>query len=157
VFFKILNSLYLYPLKKQALSKFTLDVEYDFDFVLLGISCHEKDYRISWALRDKLHFDLCRGEDLVISSKRPGESGAYAVYEGLNEDNDSSIYLVANRSDSSFLIPEQKACDYFLIARGAYDHDNKGELLLKIREIPFVLTAFSIDPQGLRSRQNLIF
>ncbi len=141
----------------QALSKFTLDVKYDFEFILLGISCHEKDYRISWALREKLEIDLCRGEDLNISSKKAGEAGSYAVFECLNEDNDSAIFLVSNRCDSSFLIPEQRSCDYFLVARGGYDEENKEEMLQKIREIPFVLTAFSIDPSSLRSRQNLIF
>ena len=139
------------------MSKFTLDVEYDFDFILLGISCHEKDYRISWAIREKLDIDLCRGEDVVIASKRPGESGSYAVFEYLNEDNDASIFLVANRADSSFLIPEQRSCDYFLVARGGYDEEHRNEILRKIREIPFVLTAFVIDPAGLKSRQNLIF
>ena len=139
------------------MSKFTLDVEYDFEFVLVGISCHEKDYRISWALREKLGVDLCRGEDLQINSKKPGESGAYAVFESFSEDNDSSIFLVANRSDSSFLVPELKTCDYFLIARGGYDKENGEQILLRIKEIPFVLTAFTIDPSGLKSRQNLIF
>jgi hypothetical protein len=140
-----------------ALTKFTLDIEYDFDFILLGISCHEKDYRISWALREKLRVDLCRGEDIVISSKKPGESGSYAVFEYLNEDNDSGMFLVANRSESSFLIPEQRSCDYFLIARGGFDQENEDEMLKRIREIPFVLTAFSIAPATLKSKQNLIF
>jgi hypothetical protein len=139
------------------LSKFTLDIEYDFDFILLGISCHEKDYRISWALREKLKIDLCRGEDIVISSRKAGESGAYAVFEFVNEDNDSGIFLVANRSESSFLIPEQRSCDYFLIAKGGYDKEHQEMLLVSIREIPFVLTVFPIDPDTLRSKQNLIF
>jgi hypothetical protein len=144
-------------LKKPVLSKFTLDITYDFDFILLGISCHEKDYRISWAIREKLEIDLCRGEDLNIASKKPGEAGAYAIYECFHEDNDSGIFLISNRSESSFLIPEQRSCDYFLIARGAYDVENKEEMIRRIREIPFVLTVFSIEPTSLRSRQNLIF
>jgi hypothetical protein len=144
-------------LKKQALSKFTLDIEYDFDFILLGISCHEKDYRISWALREKLGIDLCRGEDIVIASKKPNESGSYAVFEFLTEDSDSGIFLVANRCESSLLVPEQRSVDYFLIARGAYDQENQNTMLKQIREIPFVLTVFTIDPNSLKSRQNLIF
>jgi hypothetical protein len=139
------------------LSKFTLDVEYDFDFILLGISCHEKDYRISWAIREKLDVDLCRGEDVVISSKKPGESGSYAVFEYVQDENDSGIFLVANRSESSFLIPEQRACDYFLIARGGYDREDQDMLIARVKEIPFVLTVFSLDPNSLRSKQNLIF
>jgi hypothetical protein len=144
------------PMLKKQMSKFTLDIEYDFNFILIGISCHEKDYRISWALRERLAIDLCRGEDIVIASKKPGESGAYAVFEAINEENDSSIFLVSNRTDSSFLVPEQRSVDY-LIARGGYDAENQEEIVQQIRGIPFVLTAFAIDAESLKSRQNLIF
>jgi hypothetical protein len=44
-----------------------------------------------------------------------------------------------------------------MIARGGYDSENQEEIVQQIREIPFVLTAFAIDPKSLKSRQNLIF
>ena len=34
--------------------KYYLDDTYEYDFLLLGISCHERDYRVSWALNQKL-------------------------------------------------------------------------------------------------------
>jgi hypothetical protein len=143
--------------EKRILGKFTLDVAYDFDFILLGISCHEKDYRISWALREKLGIDLCRGEDIVISSKKGTQTDAFAVFEHFSEENESSIFLVSNRSGSALLVPEQRSADYFLIARGGYDQENKEEILLLIKDITFVLTAYAIDPATLKSKQNLIF
>ncbi len=139
------------------MSKFTLEVDYDFDFILIGISCHEKDYRISWAIREKLGIDLCRGEDIVISSKKGSKSDAYAVFEQISEENESGIFLVSNRSGSSLLVPEHRSADYFIIARGGYDEENKEEMLLGLRGISFVLTAFAIDPVSLKSKQNLIF
>ncbi len=139
------------------MSKFTLDVEYDFDFILVGISCHEKDYRISWALREKLNIDLCRGEDLVIHPRKSGSPEVYAVFEHFLEDNDSGFFMVSNRTESAFLIPEHKSFDYFLIVRGAYDSELKDDIVKRIREIPFVLAALYIDPKTLKSRQNLIF
>jgi hypothetical protein len=138
-------------------SKFTLDVEYDFDFILLGISCHEKDYRISWALREKLNIDLCRGEDLVINPRKNSPPEVYAVFEHVHEENDSGFFLVANRTETTFLIPEHKSFDYFLIVRGAYDAAYRDSMVKKIREIPFVLAVLSVVPQTLKSRQNLIF
>jgi hypothetical protein len=141
----------------NAVSKFTLDVAYDFDFILFGISCHEKDYRISWALREKLEIDLCRGEDLVINPRKTATPEVYAVFEHFHDDNDSGYFLVSNRCESAFLIPEQKSFDYFLIIRGAYDTEFKEQILKQIREIPFVLAVVSINPQTLKSKQNLIF
>ncbi|MFI5148523.1 MAG: IPExxxVDY family protein [Bacteroidia bacterium] len=139
------------------MSKFTLDVEYDFDFILFGISCHEKDYRISWALREKLDIDLCRGEDLVINPRKAGTPEVYAVFEHFHDDNDSGFFLVSNRCETGFLIPEHKSFDYFLIVRGAYDSDYKENILKRVREIPFILAVHSINPATLKSRQNLIF
>jgi len=51
------------------LGKHTLKIEYDFDFVLIGISSHEKDYRICWALNNVLGLDLTKKNSLEIKSK----------------------------------------------------------------------------------------
>ena len=139
------------------MSKVTLDVAYDFDFILLGISCHEKDYRLSWALREKLNIDLCRGEDLIIQPRKSSKQEVYAVFEHIHEENDLGIFLVANRFESFYLIPEHKSFDYFLIARGGYDAEFGEEMQKRIREIPFVLAVIAVNPQTLKSKQNLIF
>ena len=44
--------------------KLTLEIENEFDFSLLGISCHAKDYRISWALNNSLNIKLKKEDDI---------------------------------------------------------------------------------------------
>ena len=38
--------------------KYTLLEEYDYDFTLIGISCHAKDYRICWSINQRFGYDF---------------------------------------------------------------------------------------------------
>jgi hypothetical protein len=49
------------------------------------------------------------------------------------------------------------AADYFMLVHGPYDNENNAMFMQKIRNIPFVLTTFSINPDQLKSKQNLVF
>ena len=40
----------------------TLSFEYDYDFQLIGLYCHVKDYRLAWALNKRFEFDFVKQE-----------------------------------------------------------------------------------------------
>ena len=52
------------------MSKFTLNIEEDYDFSLIGISCHAKDYKLCFEFNKLLEVDFIRTEDLDIDSKK---------------------------------------------------------------------------------------
>ena len=52
------------------MKKHLLEIEYDYDFVLIGISSHEKDYRVCWALNNKLGLELVKTEPFEIKDKK---------------------------------------------------------------------------------------
>ena len=52
------------------MSKLSLNFEEDYSFLLIGISCHAKDYRLCWELNKLLNFDFARADDLEINSKK---------------------------------------------------------------------------------------
>ena len=66
--------------------KYYLEDAYEYDFLLIGISCHEKDYRISWALNQNLSLQLVKDkEDIEVLINKTNEtdlSGFYLVYRG---------------------------------------------------------------------------
>ena len=43
--------------------KHLLEEKYEFDFNLLGICCHEKDYRLCWAVNSTLRLNLSKTKD----------------------------------------------------------------------------------------------
>jgi len=137
------------------MSKFLLPIEEDYDFTLVGISCHSKDYRLCWEINNVLNTDLIRTQDLEISKK--GTANAHSFYEYIDEDNYLEYYLISNRGDNGFLVPEQKSVDFFLIAKGNISDNHTKDIICKINSLSLVLTSFSIDSNQLKSKQNLLF
>jgi hypothetical protein len=161
------------------LGKHTLEIEYDYDFVLIGISSHEKDYRFCWALNNKLKLELSKKDSLEIKGKKQktlsyfsfftfNDQDQYKEYSVLaNFSESKSLILTENtlfgtpeksrQSENEFLVPEHKQMNYFMVIQGEMENEQADELIQKIKEIDIVLTAIRIDPKTLKSKQNLIF
>lgn len=139
------------------MKKTTLEVENDYDFVLLGISCHIKDYRLCWALNKYLGTDFEKAEDFEIKNKKSIETAAFSQYIYDVEEQYKSYTLLSNRSIAGSIIPEQKQADYLLVLKGNFSDDDINNLTLQINSIDFVLTVFEIDVSTLKSKQNLLF
>ena len=133
------------------MSKFVLNIVEEYDFNLIGISCHSKDYRLCWELNKALNIGLERAADYQL------EKSSFSFYEYIDEDNYLEHYFIANKGNSGFLIPEQKAVDYFLMSKGNVSDSLTDEFICKINTISVVLTSFKIDPNQLKSKQNLLF
>ncbi len=140
------------------MNKFKLTVEYDYDFALVGIACHEKDYRIAWAINNKLKIELRKAEDLKIELKKNTSATLFPFYEFIDEESFREYFLIGNRGGKGLLIPEQKQADYFLMIRGGTLNDaDKTGLLKQLKDTNIVLAAYDIDANGLDSKQNLLF
>jgi hypothetical protein len=137
------------------MSKMVLTIEEDYDFSLIGISCHTKDYRLCWELNKTLNTDLVRTADYEISKK--SEKISFSFYEFIDDANYLEYFLISNRSKNGFLIPEQKKVDFFLMVRGNISESLTKEIIGKINSLSLVLTSFNIDPNQLKSKQNLLF
>jgi hypothetical protein len=137
------------------MSKMVLTLDEDYDFSLIGISCHTKDYRLCWELNKILHTDLIRTEDFEISKKN--ERITFSFYEFIDEANYLEYFLVSNRGKNGFLIPEQKKVDFFLMVRGNISESHTKDTIAKINSLSLVLTSFNIDPNQLKSKKNLLF
>jgi len=136
---------------------YLLEDDYDYDFKLLGISCHEKDYRICWGINTHLGFSLEREEnDIEVIIKKSNRHSLHSSFEYYDNDYDNEYFLLTNRSSLGYLIPEKAQADYLLMIKENYPVDLK-DLISQLKSIPFVLTAFEIDVYSLKSKENLIF
>lgn len=158
------------------MAKHTLEIEFDYDFVLIGISSHEKDYRLCWTVNNALNLQLTKQESLEIKGKKQttpsffsfflfekqDEFIDYAIIANLSESKTveqttSTLFDALDESDNEYLIPEQKQMNYFFLIRGEIENEEVNEIIQQIKEIENVQTAVRIDVKGLRSKQNLIF
>lgn len=136
--------------------KFALDVEYDYEFQLFGISCHEKDYRVCWALNNSFGFELHKIDDLEIKDKKQKQPHGFSVFGFFHEDSYTEYFLISNRHGKTMLIPEHKSADYFFMVKGSILMTDE-EVLAKLKSINFILTAFNINVHDLKSKKNLVF
>ena len=147
-----------------------LTVEYNYNFLLIGVCCVAKDYRLCYEINSKLSLLLKKVDDIVHGATRrakasgtdllleeaDGDEIRYSVYVYRHPKTGLIYNVVANKSRGNTLIPEKKECDYFFMINGEAHNKEKREALEKIKSIPMILTAFEIDPMELKSKDHLI-
>ena len=125
-------------------------------FTLIGISCHVKDYRISFLLNKHLGSDFQKMEDLEITLNNKKDAAEFSFYYYPDEDYFNTYYLVANRSQEYVLAPEIKQVDFLLIVEGEFRKAQKDKLIRSIRNIPNVLTAYEIKFAEIKNYETLL-
>ena len=139
------------------MAKFLLEEEFDFDFKLLGISSHVKDYRLCWAVNKSLSLDLTKlEEEIIIRNKNSESQSIFSIYYYLDGDSEVEFELISNRHEHGYLIPELKTADYFLKISEYYSQGIE-DLILQLRDTNLINMAFEIDVNTLRSKQNLLY
>jgi len=135
--------------------KRTLEFEDEFDFSLVGIGCHAKDYRLSWEINNSLNIKLKKEEDIYPETGQDEISFDSSAYYDI--ENHLQYTLISNKKDGVHLIPEHPQLDYFLKVIGP-QHDCEIEHQKQIIQgIDLVLTALLINPKTLKSKPNLVF
>lgn len=129
-----------------------LDVEYDYDFLLLAISCFEKDYRMCWLINKQLHVNLEREEDIEVAYKEG--SSVHSVFSGEYEDEHCHITLIKNRDSEGILLPELAQIDYLLKIEEFPGEED--DLAQELRSISQVKAVYQIEPTDLKYKEHLI-
>lgn len=159
----------------MALHKLLVDDFYDASFSLLAIHCRLEDYRLAYLLNKNLQIKLERKpQDLDYKYF----AASYAIYEWIDEtlyttwnlvsnvckkEEDSlqstgSLFNVQNKVLKTYnLLPEFKNVDYLVKISSENHYFNEKQLLNKIQDIPQIITAYSIDAELIKSKDNLIF
>lgn len=132
------------------MSKIKLQVDYDYEFGLIGIVSYEKDYRLCWMLNSLLNIRLAKMED------HAAEHSKHSIYGYVQEELFREYYLLANKGQGHLLIDEHKHIDYFLLVKGSMEEDEKKHMLELIKKSGMVSAAYLIDVHSLKSKHNLI-
>lgn len=137
------------------MAKYVLNDTSGFDFLLFGICCHAKDYKLCWSINNAFNLQLEKEEkDLeVISGKQKMN---FSLYQFSDTESHATYSLLSNKDKLGYLIPEQKHTDYFMMVQNSFD-DDPAEMLEKLRSMDVVLTAFPLEVSSLKSKSNLLF
>jgi len=130
-----------------------LTLENDFDFSLLGISCHVKDYRLSWEINKTLKLDFVKTD---LTSDLP-EDPSISVSVYFEEDTHIEYTLIANKYVDGLWFPELPQLDYFMRISGPQHAELAEYCKQMVQNIDSVLTVLTINPNELKSKVNLVF
>ena len=138
--------------KKQT---FTLDYQEDYDFILLGIFCAYRDYRLCFEIDKLLDLSLERLTDIELKMEKKGSTGLFPVFLSTNVD-DEFYFIIGNKGNNGHFIPELKQIDYFLKIRNFSRYTKAEDLVKKIKTISIVSSVIEIIPKELKSAENFL-
>lgn len=137
-----------------------LQVDYDFDFLLVALNSNVKPYKLAWYINRALEVTLVMKENIQIEFKK-NKNLYIQNYEA--HGTHYLLRLLKNRAEDvediyqAYLLPELKNFDYFLLLENDTNTFDEKTFLNQIKEIPFVQFATQVDAETLKSRDNLIF
>ncbi len=133
---------------------YTLEIEEDYSFDLIGISSHVHDYRLAWALNKHMGWMLTRQRDLEVKSAK--NVSYHALFEFDHEQEMTLIALLSNKSENGFLLPELQQFDYLLKIENLQNELND-DFYKQLRKTSFIQTVMVVDASRVKSRHNLIY
>jgi len=160
----------------MAIHKLQIDDFITIDYELIAIHSTLEDYRLAYFINRELSILLEKNQkDIEIRVKEGDSCFTRFVFD--DEENEITWNLIQNKgtvssrqntvslfeetgldvATSVFLIPELKKVDYFIkIENTGGDLALEG-LISKLLTIRQITTAYEIDHQKLKSKNNLIF
>lgn len=140
--------------------KTKLNVSYEYDFDLIGISTTVREYKLAWAINNLLGIRLVKDKDLEIAFK----NDTFVIISNFIYETENSVFrLLKNRSfeqgvgSQGFLVPELKDFDYIALISGYEDTLSLEELVQKMKTLTEIDYLQRINIEQLKSKENLIF
>jgi len=115
-------------------------------YTLIGISCHLRDYQLTYLLNLKLDLSFTKEEDFRD----------YSFFFCRDENCFNAYYLLGNRGQESILLPEMKQTDYLLLIEGPFKKFQSDRLLKNIQGIDSVLTAFEVKIDVIKNFETML-
>ena len=158
--------------------KLDYDEEMDEPFTLVAIHCSEEEYKVAYLLNLHLHIKLARRHrDLDFSIG--GLFLNFPIYDFEDGHKHNSYHLVSNwcksmdasiqsavglfpsevsqKSKIHYLFPEFKKVDYFLKIYSDFETLPLRKIISEINVIKQVISAYVVDIDDIKSKNNLIF
>lgn len=134
----------------------TLEYEEEFDFLLLGIFSHQRDYQVCHELNKHLPANLERQEDFKLQLEKKGSTGYFTIFQYRTE-NEEEYFLISNKGQNGYFIPTHKQVDYFLLIRNYNRYTNLDILLDNIKQSKLISSALQLEPETIKAAGNFLF
>ncbi|MBN2214550.1 MAG: IPExxxVDY family protein [Bacteroidales bacterium] len=127
------------------------------ELCIIGISSHENDYRLSWAINNHLGFKFSRTENLKYHNDKIQETQTFSVFSHIEEDYELKYYLVSNTGQNGFLLPEYRNVDFLFLIYGEVTENELNDILGRMKQMEIINLAFQISDLSSKSIEKLVF
>ena len=137
--------------------KHILSLDYEYNYRMVGVCSHHIDYRLVWGINNDFNLSLEKSDDeFIVVNKKGLHISKHTFYEYKDEDTMVNFFLIKNKCEFKFLIPENIEFDYFIFI--CEDKFNVySDFLKRLKQVGSVLTAIELNPEEIKSTENLIF
>ncbi len=140
------------------MKKKRLDIDYSYDFELIGIISPLKGYKLAWEINNRLEVKLIKENDLLITFKNRSE-GNFSYFSYQVEGN--VLKLFRNKPNEQELtknplVPECPHFDFILMTQSD-DMGKSNRLQEVLRSIPSIELVAFIPLSALKSKDHFIF
>lgn len=125
-------------------------------YTLAGISCHLRDYRLSYLLNEHLEFRLVRLDDLPYLPPGVKEPVLFSLYRWRDDDQYNTYFLIANRSQDILLAPQVKEADFLMLIAGPFKKKQQDDLMSRLKKVPNILTAFPVPFSTVKNYESIL-
>ena len=138
----------------------SLELDYDYDFVLFGLVSSSREHKLTWALNKYLRIRLVKQKDLYFDFLNKGR---LVISNYLHCTEYSTFRLLRNKSadlstlKKPFLAPDIKEYDYLLQINGEVQDNWQQDLNSIFKIVPLIQYVKKFDPNTLKFKENLMF
>jgi hypothetical protein len=132
------------------------DIEDHLDFEVIGIVCAYKDYRLCFEINQALNVEFKKTDDLELRLERKHSTGWFSLYQYISADEEE-FYLIANKGNHTWFVPEQKHIDFFLVIRNRSPFTDTEAICRKLRDITLINSVIPMEVASLKSADNFLY
>ena len=122
---------------------------------LYSISSSESDIRICYIINQVVGINLSLTEDIIVRVKSSQQAFKNYYYE--SEHGTEKYYLIINRNNYNYLIPELKKVDYLFLCVSETIITNLELFIKQIKAYPEISAVLKIDPAEIKSFNRIKF
>ncbi len=126
------------------------------DVALIGIVSALPGYHFCWLLNKHFEISFRRDPDQNIPMQKKDNQYYFPIYQHIFQNSSHKYLLYKLKNGNETLLPETKQLDYLWLIQTANPEEDACLLANELKNIPDIQLSQIIDPDQLKSLNNLI-
>jgi len=136
------------------MSKDKLTYQFSFNYKIVAISTHLKDYRVSFYLNELLDLKLKKTANLIVDNKVEESAQSFELQHYTSEEEVIDYYLIHNKSMGLYFLPSLKQFDFLLLLKTENEINNQDQIIEKLKSSSHFQVVYKVE--NLSKKENTI-